>query len=229
MGAKREKKSFIPSTLITILIVAMLVMSGPAQAVTVSISGLSGSITQGTSKTFTITTTMENADTFVPISNISLNVNGPTTKNWTFNPFNGSIISGDSDISVSVTSAPSASQFGYGYGYGVDTVSGGFGYNFGSGYGYGYNFGQGGGNVSFTYQITLSTNNLAVGSYTATAYLNTGNQAKPNFASTSASFTIASAGGGGPTLLLPQHPLPLQHQLRHPHQLLPQHPPQLQY
>lgn len=142
---------------------------------------------------------MENPDKFVPISNVTLNVNGTTNKQWTFNPTTGTIILGESDISVSVTSAPNSSNYGYGYGYGVDTIGYGYSYNFGYGYGYGYGYGQGGGSVNFIYQITLSTANLAAGSYTATAYLNTGNQAKPNFASSSASFTVSAAAPPGPS------------------------------
>ncbi len=207
MVDKRNKnKSLMVSSLVTLSVIAMLIASVPASAVTVSISGLSGSIKQGTSKTFLVTVTMENQDKFVPVSNITLSINGPTTKKWTFDPVCGILQSGDKNLTIKVISPPNTGHFGYGYGYGVDTVgygygydsgygygydSGyGYGYNFGYGYGYGYNNGQGGGRISFTYQVTLLTTDLAAGSYTATAFLNTGNPAKANFASPDTSFTI---------------------------------------
>ena len=213
MVNKKDKGGkFITGALITVFIFVMLIILGPASAVIVSIVGLDGaSITQDTSKSFNITVKLENQDKYVPISNISLNISGVSTSiNATFDPINGTRISGDSRISIdTVTISPNTNYYNYGYGYGVDTNGSGYGYNFGYGYGYGYNSGLGGGIVSFTYQVTLSTTNLAVGSYSATAYLNTGNSAKTNFASSSASFTVAAAsssdgssgsgssGGGG--------------------------------
>ncbi len=193
---KNQKNSLILSAFIAILIVVMSIFS--ASAVTVSISGLSGTtITKGNSQVFTITVTMENLDRFVPVSNLTLNISGPTAKQWTFNPVTGAIIDppGDTNISVNPTSPPNPNHYGNGSGYGVDN---GIGYDFGYGYGYGYNYGQGNGNVSFTYQVTLFTNNLTEGSYTAIAYLNTGNSTKPNFASTSASFTVTAASTSTP-------------------------------
>ncbi len=194
VGKRNKNRSLMVSSLVTLSVIAMLIVSVPANAVTVTIDGLSGSITQGTPKTFLVTVTMENPDKFVPVSNITLRINGPTTKQWTFDPINGMLTnqSSDKNITIKVISPPRTEQFGYGYGYGVDTVGYGYGYNFGYGYGYGYNNGQGGGRISFIYHITLSTTDLAVGSYTATAFLNTGNPAKANFASSDTSFTLVS-------------------------------------
>jgi len=198
LDKKDRKKSLVVSVFIAIFIIMMSILSG--SAVTVSISGLSGSITQGTSQTFTVTATLENLDKFVPVSNVTLNISGPTTKQWTFDPVSGAIISGDTNISINVISSPNSSNFGYGSGYGVDN---GTGYDFGYVSGYGYNYGQGGGNVSFIYEVTLSTASLDLGDYTAIAYLNTESSTKPYFASPSVSFTISAAssgtssGGGG--------------------------------
>ena len=197
MVNKKDKGGkFITGALITVFIFVMLIILGPASAVIVSIVGLDGaSITQDTSKSFNITVKLENQDKYVPISNISLNISGVSTSiNATFDPINGARISGDSRISIdTVTISPNTNYYNYGYGYGVDTNGSGYGYNFGYGYGYGYNSGLGGGIVSFAYQVTLSTTNLAGGSYSATAYLNTGNSAKTNFASSSASFIVVAA------------------------------------
>ncbi len=195
MVDKRNKnRSLIVSAVVTVSVIAMLVLSSiPGSAVNVSIGGLSGTFTQGTPKTFLVTVIMENPDKFVPISNITLSINGPTTKQWTFNPISGMLTNpDDKNITVKRISSPDIGQLGagYGYGYGVDSAGYGYGYNFGYGYGYGYNNGQGGEPVPLIYQVTLSTTDLAPGSYTATATLNTGNPAKANFASPSISFTV---------------------------------------
>ncbi len=181
MVDKRNKnRTFVVSLLVTLSIISILIALVPANAVTVSIDGLSGSIMQGTPKTFMVTVTMESPDKFVPVSNITLRLNGPTTKQWTFDPVHGMLIdpSDDKNITIKVISPPSTEQFGYGYG------------NFGYGYGYGYGYGAGGGSISFIYQVTLSTTDLTPGNYTATAALNTANPAKANFASPSTSFTV---------------------------------------
>lgn len=193
MVDKRTKnRSLIVSAVVT-LVIAIVIASIPASAIIVSISDFSGSITKGATETFLVTVMMESPDKFVPVSNITLNIDGPTTKQWTFDPTSGMLINQpDENISIRVISAPNMTglESGYGYGYGVDTVGYGYGYNFGYGYGYGYNSGQGGMPISFTYEITLSTTNLAVGDYIATAYLNTGNPDKASFASDGTSFKI---------------------------------------
>lgn len=227
---KNKGGSFIASALITIFIVVVLIISGPASAVIVKIVGLDGaSITSGDPKTFNITVTLESPDRFVPISDFSLNISksGTTVKQCKFDTAGNKLSPCDAAITtISAISIPNANHFGNGSGYGWDNYSSGygFGYNFsegygwkgsgygyGNGYGYGYNYGAGGVDVTFTYQITLSTTGMATGTdYTAKAYLNTGNNALPSFASSTASFTIiapsssppssgggSSSGGGG--------------------------------
>ena len=195
---KRTKKSVITSTIITLVIVLMLIISGPATAVTVSITGLPSSITKGTSETFTVQITIEDPDNYVPVSNFSLDITGATQKGAIFDT-SGNKLSGDSGISVSPVSTPGSSNYGYGYGYGLDA---GYGYNFGYGYGYGYGYGAGGGSVTYEYSITLDTSILNTGSHTAVAGLNTGDAQKPSFSSSPVAFSITSvrrsgSGGGG--------------------------------
>ncbi|MDO8725194.1 MAG: PGF-pre-PGF domain-containing protein [Candidatus Methanoperedens sp.] len=217
VNKKNSKGSFIASALITIFIVAMLIISGPASAVIVKIVGLDGaSITSGDSKIFDINVTLENPDKFVPISDFSLNISksGTTVKQCKFDTAGNKLSPCDAAITnVSAIAAPSASHFGNGSGYGWDNYSSGygfgynfsqgygwkgFGYGYGNGYGYGYSYGAGGGDVTFVYRITLSTSGMATGTdYTAKAYLNTGNDALTYFASSEASFTIAAASTSG--------------------------------
>ena len=126
VSTKNQKKSFTASTLITLFIVLMLVISGPAQAVSVTISGLETSYTQGSSVNFQVKIEINDIDHFVPITNISLNLTGPENKNRVFG-LDGTPLSGDSIIIIVPFSIPE-NDFGYGYGYGASY----------GGYGYGY-------------------------------------------------------------------------------------------
>lgn len=189
------------SLAITIGIVLMLIISGPAGAVKVGISGLDGtSSTKGDTITFDVSATIEDADSYVPIENLSLAFTGATEKEVVFS-IDGNIIDGGNGIEVKRTSTSSSDGYGYGYGYGYDDV--GYGYGFGYGYGYGYGYGAGGENLTYEYEITLDTSILNVGTHDATLYLNTGNDAKPSFSSSTATFEVkkastgVSTGGGG--------------------------------
>jgi|GEM_PF-6812785 len=200
-----EKWKKIGSVGITLTIVLMLVLSGPASAVTIKISGLDTEYTKGNNVEFQVSITLHSPDKFVPISNFSLNLSGPTSKIWIFDP-NGTLIPDDpTNIVITNISTPNASVYGPGVGYGVDSNTG-EGFDFGSGFGYGSNFGAGNtGNVTFTYNVTLYTTNLATGTYKVTANLNTDNSTKPSFTSSEATFTVNAApcigcggrGGGG--------------------------------
>jgi PGF-pre-PGF domain-containing protein len=188
---KAQKNSIASSALITVFIVIMLIISGPAQAVSVMISGLDGTYTKGNSINFTVSVNITDPDKYVPAANISLDVAGPVNLKRTF-ALDGTPISGDSAITITSVNTPQSNQFGYGYGYGVDSRSG-TGSSFGYGYGYGYGYGAGGGTVTYTYNVTINTASLPAGSYNAVANLNTGKAAKPAFTSAPATFTISAA------------------------------------
>ena len=176
---------------ITIAIVVMLVLSGPVSAVTLGITGLDGaSPTKGDSITFTVSTKINDPDTYVRIENFSLKITGATSREVIFST-DGTRISGDG-ITINPITVPSSNQYGYGYGYAS-------GYNFGYGYGYGYGYGAGGAEIEYKYQVTLDTSILNSGTHQAKLYLNTGYSSKPSFESAAASFTVktASKGGGG--------------------------------
>jgi PGF-pre-PGF domain-containing protein len=144
---KNQKKSFFASTFITFLIVAMLLFSGPAQAVSVMILGLQDKYTQGSSVKFQVEIDINDVDRFVQIRNVSLDVAGPISKSSTF-LLDGTKISGDDNISIDAVSKPNPADFGFGSGFGYDF---GYGYGYGnSGYGYG-NSGYGYGNSGYGY------------------------------------------------------------------------------
>jgi PGF-pre-PGF domain-containing protein len=197
-----EKWKKIGSIGITLIIVLMVILSGPANAVIIEITGLSSEYTKGNNVEFQVSVTLHYPDQFVPISNFSLNLIGPTSKIWIFDP-NGKIISDKTtNIVITPISTPNVSVYGQGVGSGVDSITGDP-FNVGDGFGYGSHSGAGDqGNVTFTYNIIIYTTNLATGTYKVTANLNTGKVKKPSFTSSEATFTVNAAssppsGGGG--------------------------------
>lgn len=171
--AGNRGKSLVPSTIITLIIVAMLIMSGPAQAVAVNITGLQDSYTKGSDIDFQVKIDINDPDQYVSITNVSLGLTGPINKTVYF-ALDGTRISGDCNIKIKPVSIPK-DDYGYGNGYGYDTGAG-YGYDFGYGYGYGYGYGGGGEKISFIYNVTMHTGTkcLPAGNYSVIASLNTG-------------------------------------------------------
>lgn len=178
----------VSSAAVTLLIVLMLILAPSAEAVSVSISGLQADYVKGTSVNFTVSISINDPDTYVPVSNISVNITGPDSMNRTF-ALDGTPVSGSDSITIAPVSTPQPDEFGFGYGYGCDEVAGGC-TDFGYGYGYGYGYGAGGGTVTYVYNVSINTSSLASGSYNAVASLNTGNSGKPSFDSAQATFKI---------------------------------------
>ncbi len=150
---KNQKKSFLASTFITLIIVSMLIFSGPAQAISVLILGLQDKYTQGSSVKFQIEIDINDVDKYVQVSNVSLEMEGPVKKSSTF-LLDGTKVAGDDNITIEPFLIPRTVDYGYGPGFGYDF---GYGYgnnNFGYGYGYGNNnfgYGYGYGNNNFGY------------------------------------------------------------------------------
>ena len=183
---KDQKKPIFASTLITLIILVMLILSGPANAVSVFISGLMSSYTQDSFVNFTVNITISDPDRYVPAKNITVNVTGRDNFSRTFY-LNGTPLSGSHLINITPISTPLPGHFGPGYGYGVEN---GYGYDFGYGYGYGYNNGAGGSTVTYIYNVSISSTTLPVGKYFVKANLNTGNSTKPAFSSDLYKFDI---------------------------------------
>jgi len=170
-----KNKSLVPSTIITLFIVGMLILSGPAQAVAVNLSGLENSYTKGSEINFQVNIELNDPDQYVSLTNISLNLTGPVNKTIIFG-LDGTQISKDCNIKIQPVSIPE-NVYGYGNGYGYDNRSG-YGYNFGYGYGYGYGYGGGGAKINFIYNVTIDTfkgcSKLPAGSYSVMVSLNSG-------------------------------------------------------
>ncbi len=201
-----QKFKNITSIGITLIIVILLILSGPANAVLVEISGLdSDPYTKGGEVKFEISITLQELDKYVPITDFSLNLMGPTPNVWIFDTTGKVISQNTGNININRISAQNATHYGEGDGYAIDANTSEK-FNFPSGFGYGSNYGEGDeGNVTYIYDVILYTTNLATGDYNVTASLNTekDNTGKEiSFTSTEAKFSIKAApakssGGGG--------------------------------
>ncbi|TFH39267.1 MAG: PGF-pre-PGF domain-containing protein [ANME-2 cluster archaeon] len=189
-----EKWKKIGSFGITLTIVLMLIPSGPANAVTIEITGLSSEYTQGNNVEFQIYIKIEDPDYIVPMSNFSLDITGPTPKTWNFST-DGTILTGDTSIiTINPISTPILDSNNYSSGPGR-----GFDDEIGSDFN-GFGYGSSGSNITFVYNVILDSTNLATGTYKVTENLNTGNATKPSFTSSKSSFIITAyvppSGGG---------------------------------
>lgn len=185
----KKNRSLVPSTIITLFIVGMLILSGPAQAVAVSILNGQDSYTKGSDIDFQIKLDINDPDQYVSITNISLDLNGPVNQTIFFTLDGKRISPGGCNIEITPVSIPK-DDFGYGDGYGYDS---GYGYNLGKGYGYGYGYGGGGGGISYIYNVTIHTavNCMPAGTYEVVASLNSGNNVA--FKSAPFKFTLNQA------------------------------------
>jgi len=153
-NASSGLKAKIMSFFITALILSLLVLLGPVEALSLNLSLNASNIQKGQTVEFTADIDINSSET-LDIKEITLELSGPETVSCKFSP-EGNIISGCKGISISKISA---SQFGYGYGY-----------NFGYGYGYGYTNGK------LEYKITLDTSNYSAGTYAVNLKAQVANQ-----------------------------------------------------
>lgn len=193
-GSKLFKTKYV-SVAITVTIVLMLILSGPANAVRMEVSVDNNKPTQGEEITFVVTANIAGTDKYVPMDNFSLLLSkeGSPVRNVVFAK-NGTILSNSTGISIVPIEKPSSSEYGYGDGRAMDDRYGyGYGTNYSFGYGYGYaaNNGAGGSTLVYEYNVTIDTSSFDTGEYDAQVMLNTGNDVKSSFESLETSFTIS--------------------------------------
>lgn len=145
-------KSKILSFLITALVLFLLILSGPASALTLNLTSNISNVQKGLNVEFTADIDIDSGE-ILDIDYILLEFSGPDNILCKFDA-NGAVISGCSGITISKTSSPT---FGYGYGY-----------NFG--YSYGYTNGK------LAYKIILDTANYQTGTYTSILTVSSGSQ-----------------------------------------------------
>lgn len=191
-SGKRRDKQFVLSTAITLAIVAMLVISNPAQAVQVNINAVNlDDLQVGEAGYFYVNITI-GANERIPINNISIeglpSINGSPDGTLVFNisDFNnvGDFkIKGNYNIS-SIEQYGLVSDFGYGYGYDDNKAAApysGYGYEhkfYGYGYGYGYDSGSPTAYTKLVFKIMMDTTGAEAKQYNLTVKVNAGNDAK---------------------------------------------------
>ena len=168
----------IVSLFITMSVIFILVLAGPASAVSVDLSN-PGDTQQGDDVNFSVTVDIQDGDSYLPVKYSDIMITGPNGFKQNCRIFNnesigvgdssllnafftsGEEIECDIDLEVEILRK---TNFGYGYGYGYDA---GYGYNFGYGYGYGYGYGVPG---TITYNVVWHTDeDQDAGNYKARA------------------------------------------------------------
>ena len=184
------KKGFI-SVFLTVLILTLIILSGPANAITVTLSPI-GDFNKGSSVSFTITVQIEDGE-LLPLQYINLIITGPNGFSKTCK-INSDGTNDCNDV-ITLTSALDLTWTnGAAYGYDQNL---GYGYDLGNGFGYTTN------SPGFlTYSITWNTpTTLEDGSYSAKAEVFAqGSTASHTYSSSSSSFKVGTysvLGGGG--------------------------------
>ena len=179
----------ITAGLISFIVIAILLISGPVYALSLILGAPSSSSpTIGDTISFTASMNITNNDAYVPIENFTLTIAGTSTKTCVFN-VSGANLTACEGMTINRTSSPST--INYSYGYGQDTDENSFGY------GYGYSYVPSITNL-FVYNVTLDTTNYGAGSYVIAFTAKAGST---TYSASNKTITInsppASSGGGG--------------------------------
>ncbi|MFA6595870.1 MAG: hypothetical protein WCT00_06105, partial [Bacilli bacterium] len=156
---KKEIYRRFASAGITLAIVLMLVLSGPAGAVKLHIDLDDKVVEQGKPLEFTVTSKIEARDSYVPIENYSVKITKGEDSFFINFDQHGNTQKDSNIISVDPVGNNHDNGYGYGNRYGYDHIYG-YGYNFGYGYGYGYGYEN---SINYTYQISIDTSELTEG------------------------------------------------------------------
>jgi hypothetical protein len=207
VAGERKSKKVIPA-LVIIAIIVMLVLVGPASAISLHVSTDKGSYAPADDVVFTVGVDITENGERVPVQNVTLTVSGGTntSKTCVFYP-NGTKISGCDHMTISRT-VTSSSSYGYGYmfgyGYGYNPPSGSYGtanrtFDYGYGYGYDSGYDWSGGDSELLYTITwdADTDEAGYGSYTArlSAFAQQGSTSRIYKSATATAFTILRSNG----------------------------------
>jgi hypothetical protein len=132
---------------ITFLVIAIIVFAGPANALSVSITGFSvGDPIRGEETTTTANINIQANERIKLDKPVKVKVNNNVI--CEFDPLTGVAIVGCEGMTIQVNNI--ASNYGYGYGYG-----------YGEPYGYGYN--QGYSDSGLSYNITINSSEMEIG------------------------------------------------------------------
>ena len=203
----RTRRNIVSMT-ITLIVVALLIISGPISAVRVGVGTAPASVEETNIVTFTTYVSFE-TDERIPIQDITVDINASSTVRTAYCVFNtaGNAISGDctgDSMNITRVSNSYSLEHGYGYGYssdrfGYDYTTGsdtyGTKYSFGYGYGYGYDTVNTIGTLNYT--ITWVTPSVSANTnYDVHTKVNTGSTVFDYLAEDYLTVTNAVTGGG---------------------------------
>ncbi|HRZ85601.1 MAG TPA: hypothetical protein P5277_02365 [Candidatus Paceibacterota bacterium] len=154
---------------LTIGVISMLLVSGPADAYTLNLTSDKTTVNQGDEITFNVdlNINVDNGE-YSKINTITLKLEGPETKYCVFN-VSGNIVSECEGVKlITLTSSIDENSLNFSdtyYGYTPQNYS-----NYGYFYGYGYN------KVNLNYKIVLDTTNYSAGIYNNSVKVVAGNE-----------------------------------------------------
>lgn len=217
MYIRRKTKQKIYSYFATLAIIALLIITGPANAVNVDIPDLPSQITPGQVILFSISVDILTGEQ-IPLKYSELRFTNPSGTLATCRIQNdGSLSTTPScPYNIKVTIAKSQNLgYGYGYGYGYNTPPYGYGYAFGYGYGYGLTNGQSG---KMTYNVAWDTTGIQTGNYKVQAAVHAGTNSvtwvssersvTANTPTTNTGTTPSTGAGGGGRTITPNRGIP---------------------
>ena len=176
-----QNKQYV-SILITFFIVAILMISGPAQAVSLSITGIPTQATVGDKITFMFRIDIEPGER-IPIEQINLTAGNTECAYY----LNGTPVPGQACEGFTLALAGQA-PYTYGYGYGHDSQV--------QYYGYGYGYGHENGTSRMSYSVTWDTASCQAGVHTIQmSAIASSSQEFHEYMSGQKTITLAARGG----------------------------------
>jgi len=140
MGKRKHRNLSILALLITGFIITLLILTGPAYALSLNLQSDKTDVKKGDNINFDVTINLDSSQ-YQDLSSITLVLDGPLRKECVFDK-TGGIINGCSGVSSVTLLSKTSGVYGYGYGYG-----------------YGGNFNE------VKYRVKLNTGSYPAGTY----------------------------------------------------------------
>jgi len=176
MEANKKRRNVI-SLFLTLIIISLLILSGPVFAVHVGVSTDKATYTSSDDTvTFTVTIDLE-AGEKIPFHNLTLDINGTTGNESEICVFSvgGTKLTTCSNIEITATISTGYEYgYGYGYGYGYSSTTNTWSnttFNWGYGYGYGYGEGETNAGTDMTYTVAWNFSAADAGDGTYTSFI----------------------------------------------------------
>jgi len=179
---KKKTRNKLISVFLTVFVVGLLVLSGPARAINVSVAVDDSDAKYSANQLITFTASVDiESNEIIPVQNLTLKVYNDSSQvaSCTFDLAGNKLTACTNFPNITKINAKgyvnATGQFGYGYGYnsGNWNVSNQSFFNFtGYGYGYGYTSGYGSNNAELKYNVTwnASAENLSTSAPTGDDY-----------------------------------------------------------